>query len=324
MYPIKFNNLYYEKVWGNQDFKKIRDGVPNGKIGESWDVACHPKGISIVKNGKYNGMKLDELIEKLGSDLLGTKISRETFPLLIKLLSTSDKLSIQVHPNDEYATLHEGEMGKTESWYVLDAKEDSYIVLGTKNCTKEEFKKAIETGEVEKYMKKIQVKKGDVFYLKSGLIHTMGPGLIIAEIQQNSDTTYRVYDYNRGREVHINKALDVMNFNFEGKRSNGLKIERDNYNKIYYCLDEHFSLEVYDVINSFEEVSDEERFFIFTCVEGEGMIKYHNGEENIKLGDSILIPAKLGNYRIVGSCKLIKSYVPHVEKVENEILETIR
>lgn len=324
MYPLKFENLYYGKVWGGKDFKRFRDNVPVGKIGESWDVACHSNGISVIKNGKYKGTKLDELIEMKGKDLLGSKISKNGFPLLIKILNTSDKLSIQVHPDDEYAHTYEREMGKTEAWYVMEAKEGSSIILGTNGCTKEEFEKGIKDKDMEKYMNKIQVKKGDVYYLKSGLIHSMGPGIVIAEIQQNSDTTYRVHDYDRGREVHIEKALNVIDFNIEGKRSRGIKVEGDNYDKVYYCLNEHFALELYNIKNKLDETSDEERFFIFTCVEGNGLIKYNNIEVEINTGDSILIPANLGKYEIIGELRLLKSYMPSIDKVEGEILGLIK
>lgn len=259
-----------------------------------------------------------------GEDLIGMEISKDQFPLLIKVLNTSDKLSVQVHPDDEYALIHEKEMGKTEVWYVMEAKEGAFIILGTNGCTKEEFNKSIEDKNVESYMNKIEVKKGDVYYLRSGLIHSMGPGLVIAEIQQNSDTTYRVYDYDRDRELHIQKALDVIDFDAEGKRSNGLKIEMKEYDKTYYCLNKHFALELYDVKKSFQETSDEERFFIFTCVEGSGLIKYQDGEEKINIGDSILIPAGLGKYQIVGQLSLLKSYLPSVPKVERQILEPLR
>lgn len=324
MYPLKFENIYYEKVWGGQDLTRFRSDVPAGKIGESWDVACHPNGMSIVKNGVYKGIRLDELINMKGEDLIGTQISKEQFPLLVKILNTSDKLSVQVHPEDEYALIHEKEMGKTEVWYVMEAKEGAFIILGTNGCTKEEFKKGIEDKNVEEYMNKIEVKKGDVYYLKSGLIHSMGPGLVIAEIQQNSDTTYRVYDYDRGRELHIEKALDVIDFEVEGKRSNGLKIEMEDYDKTYYCLNKHFALELYDVKKGFQETSDEERFFVFTCVEGNGLIKYRDGEEKIHKGDSILIPARLGKYEIIGKLSLLKSYLPNIPKVERQILKSLR
>lgn len=324
MYPIKFENIYFEKIWGGRDLEIFRDNLPEGNIGESWDVACHSNGMSVVSNGEFKGMKLDELIKLKGSELIGTKISQEWFPLLVKFINARDKLSVQVHPDDEYGMKVEGEMGKTEVWYVVEAFEGANLVVGTKDCTKEQFRKAIETGELDKYLNRVPVKKGDVYFVKSGLIHAIGEGVIIAEIQQNSDTTYRVYDYNRGRELHIDKALDVVDLSLEGRKSEGLKIEREGYNKTYYCLCKDFSLELYDVLASFEEHSDEERFFIFTCVEGEGEIIYKDGIEKIKKGDSLLIPASLGEYKFSGRMKLLKSYVPDVKKVEKEILEVVK
>lgn len=325
MYPLKFEHIYFEKVWGSQALSTIRDNLPEGDIGESWDVACHEKAVSTVANGKYKGMKLDELIEQKKDLLLGKELINRKFPLLVKFLSPKEKLSVQVHPDDKYAMKYEdGELGKTEAWYIVEAKEGAYIILGTNGCTREQFIKAVEDGTVEEYMNKINVKKGDVYYLKSGLIHTMGPGIIVAEIQQNSDTTYRVYDYGRGRQTHLEKALDVIRFDYEGKKSEGLLVKKEGYDKIYYCLNEHFSLEIYDISESMTEKSDENRFYIFTAVDGKGIIYYDKGEVDFKKGDSILIPATLGEYCVRGNCKLIKSYVPDVEAVEKEILDIIK
>lgn len=324
MYPIKFKNIYFDKIWGGRDLELFRDNLPEGDIGESWDVACHPHGMSVVKNGEFKGTKLDELIELKGSELLGTKISKETFPLLIKLINAKDKLSVQVHPEDKYAMETEGELGKTEVWYVVEALTGANLVVGTKEgCTKEQFKKAIEEGKMEEYMNKIPVKKGEVYFVKSGLIHAIGEGVIIAEIQQNSDTTYRVYDYNRGRELHVEKALDVVDLDLRGERSTGVKVEGNGHSKVYYCVCDKFSLELYDVYEAFSESSDEERFYVFTCVEGNGKITYNNGSESIEKGESIFIPASLGAYKIEGNLKLLKSYVPDIEKLKNEILEVI-
>ncbi|MDD3225296.1 MAG: class I mannose-6-phosphate isomerase [Clostridium sp.] len=319
MYPLKFENLYYDKIWGGRDLEKYRNNLPEGKIGESWDVACHKHGMSVVANGEYTGERFDDLIKKLGNKLLGTRINLEKFPLLIKLINAKDKLSVQVHPNDKYAAEVEGELGKTETWYVVDAFEGANLVVGTKDCTKEQFEVALKNGTLDKYLNRIPVKKGEVYFVKSGLVHAIGEGVIIAEIQQSSDTTYRVYDYNRGRELHVKKAMDVIDFSLKGKRSKGLKVEDENYNKTYYNLCDKFSLELYEVKSSVKETSDKERFYIFTCVEGEGEIYYEEGNESIKSGDSILIPACLGNYEIKGKLKLVKSYVPDVKKVEDEI-----
>jgi mannose-6-phosphate isomerase len=323
MYPLKFENIYFEKIWGGRDLENFRDNLPEGNIGESWDVACHPHGTSVVANGKFKGIKLDELIKLKGDELLGTQIPKDWFPLLVKLINAKDKLSVQVHPNDKYAKEVEGEMGKTEVWYVVDAFEGANLVVGTKDCTKEEFKKAIESGNFDNLMNKVYVNKGDVYFVKSGLIHAIGEGVIIAEIQQNSDTTYRVYDYNRGRELHIDKALDVVDLNLRGEKSRGLKLEGDEYSKTYYCLCENFALELYDINKSLKECSDIERFYIFTVVDGEGEIIYKDGSEKIKKGDSLMIPAALGSYEIKGNIKLLKSYVPNVYKAQKEIINNV-
>lgn len=323
MYPLKFENIYYDKIWGGRDLELFRSNLPEGDIGESWDVACHPHGTSIIANGKFKGMKLDQLIRERGSEVTGSSIQADWFPLLVKLINAKDKLSVQVHPDDKYGKEVEGEMGKTEVWYVVEAFEGANLVVGTKDCTREQFKKAIETGEFDEFMNKIPVEKGDVYFVKSGLVHAIGEGVIIAEIQQNSDTTYRVYDYNRGRELHVEKALDVVDLSLRGEKSKGLKLQQKGYSKTYYCLCEHFALELYEVEESFKEFSDSERFYIFTAVDGEGVISFNGGSEEIKKGDSVLIPAALGEYEVKGNVKLLKSYVPDLEKAKTEILSKV-
>lgn len=324
MYPIKFNNLYYERIWGGKDLEKFRNDVPQGKtIGESWDIACHKNGTGTVINGELKGKKFDEIINMYKEELLGTKIGCGEFPLLIKLITAADKLSVQVHPDDEYAERVEKDSGKTESWYIIDAQKDAYIILGTKDCTKEQFKKAIEDENLEPYLKKVPVKKGDFFYVQSGLVHAICEGTLIAEIQQSADTTYRVYDYNRGREIHVQKALDVIDFSLDGKKSNGITLNNDGYKKTYLCLSEYFTVQKYDIKDKVSEHSDEERFYLLTCVDGNGSIKYKDGIEEIHMGDSMLIPATLGEYELTGNFTVLKSYVPDVKKEEKEILKVI-
>jgi mannose-6-phosphate isomerase len=318
---MKFENLYFDKVWGGRDLELFRENLPEGHIGESWDVACHKNGTSIVANGEFKGKALNQLIEAEGKNLVGTKISIKWFPLLIKLINSRESLSVQVHPNDEYAQKVENDMGKTEVWYVVEAIEGASLIVGTKErCTKEQLKEAIENGKLEEFMNKISVEKGDVYFIKSGLIHAIGQGVIIAEIQQNSDTTYRVYDYGRERELQIDKALDVLDLKLSGEKSSGIKIERKGYDKTYLCLCQDFSLEKYDIRAEVTEESDLERFFIITCVEGTGEIISRNSFVKINKGDSILIPAALGSYKLKGNMSLLKSYVPDLEKVKNEIL----
>lgn len=325
MYPIKFENLYYERIWGGKDLEKFRNNVPEGVIGESWDIACHKNGTGKVANGELKGKGFDEVIKEYGNKFLGNSISiDEDFPLLIKLITAKDKLSVQVHPNDEYAKRVENDLGKTEAWYVVDAEEGASLIVGTKDCDKETFKKAIEDGNLDKYLNKIPVKKGDFFYVQSGLVHAICEGILIAEIQQSSDTTYRVYDYNRGREIHVEKALDVIDFSLKGENTQGITIKNDGYDKTYLCLGEYFTIQKYEVNTSVKEASDEDRFYLFTCVDGEGTIKYNGGEEKISMGDSIFIPASLGEYELCGKVTLLKSYVPDVKIEEENIIKVVR
>ena len=309
MYPIRFENLYYSKIWGGRDFTSFRDNVPEGMIGETWDIACHKNGMSVVENGEFKGMKFDELINKLGHELVGTKISTETFPLLVKLINSKEKLSVQVHPGDEYARIHENEYGKTEAWYVIDAKPGASLIVGTKDCTKEEFEKALAENRVEECLNKIEVKKGDCFLIDSGLVHAICEGVIIAEIQQNSDVTYRLYDYGRPREMHIEKSLDVINFSLQCKNlSNNVAENFDGYKKTFLCENEYFHMEKLEIEESYKDSSDVERFHMYTVVDGEGVIESKDYKLEIKKGDSIFIPATLGEYVIKGNVVAIKSW----------------
>lgn len=308
MYPIKFENLYYEKIWGGRDLEKFRDNLPEGDIGESWDIACHPNGIGVVKNGEDKGSRFDDLIKKYENSLVGSKVSIEKLPLLVKLINSKEKLSVQVHPGDEYAAKYEGDYGKTEAWYVLDAKPNASLIVGTKNCTKEEFEIAIKSGEVEKYLNKIDVKKGDCFLINSGLIHAICEGVIIAEIQQNSDITYRVYDYGRPREIHVEKALEVTNFDLQCENLKGEEISFDGFKKSLLCKNEYFGIEKLTIDEALKDSSDVEKFDILTCVEGEGIIEGNGYSEKIKMGDSYLMPATLGNYEVRGQLTVLKSY----------------
>ena len=308
MYPIKFENLYYEKIWGGRDFEKFRDDLPEGEIGESWDIAFHKNGTGIVANGELKGLSFKEIIKKYGHKLVGEKVSTEKFPLLVKLINSKEKLSVQVHPNDKYAKEVENDFGKTEAWYVIDAKPDSYLIVGTKNCTKKEFEKAIKENKVEDYLNKVNVKKGDCYLIKSGTVHAICEGLIIAEIQQNSDLTYRVYDYGRPREIHVEKALEVIDFELVPENLCDKElVEYDGYKKSELTKNEYFAMDKIVVEKEYKDKSNTDHFDIYTCVDGTGVIEGEGFKEEIKMGDSYLIPATMGEYVIKGSVTVIKS-----------------
>lgn len=310
MYPIKFDNIYFDKIWGGRDLKHFRNNLPDGKIGESWDISSHGETQSIVANGCYKGLTLRELIQQEGESLLGTEIRGDRFPLLLKLINAADTLSVQVHPDDVYARLKENDMGKTECWYIVEASAQASIIIGTKNCDKEIFRKAIEDGKVKEFLNKIPVKKGEFYFVPSGMVHAIGSGVIIAEIQQNSDLTYRVYDYERGRELHIKKALDVIDFDLKGEKSSGIVEMMVGCKKTRLVNCNKFAVVRYEIQDKVTESSNSEKFYLFTAVEGFGCIVYKDGIELINKGDSFMIPASLGTYTIKGNITLLKSYVP--------------
>lgn len=319
LYPLKFDNIYIEKIWGGRDFELFRNNLPEGSIGETWDVSCYPDGISAIINGKYAGTDLKTLIETLQGQLVGDDMPTDTLPVMLRLVNPRDKLSIQVHPTDAYARSKGMESGKTEAWYVMETFENPFLYIGTQGCNEQEFKESIISGDVERYMKRYDVKKGDVFLLQSGAVHAMGSDLIVVEIGQNSNTTFRLFDYGRGREVDIEEALQVVDLHIPVGRSMGLKIECDGYSRTICFAHEAFAWEVYDIKNMMSARMDKSRFCIYTCVEGCGIIKYKNGKEYLKCAESVLMPAYLGEYEIQGKCKLLKSYVPDLKKLRQEI-----
>ena len=304
MYPLKFNNLYFKKVWGSNYLKGFRNNITESGVGESWDLTCHKSGMSVVANGEYSGRTLISLIKQFGAEILGEDIWKEgfienDFPIMIKVITAGEDLSIQVHPSDEYALTHENQNGKIECWYIVQCEEGAEIVLGTIPCDKYEFIEACKSGHVDKYIKRIKVFPGDVFVIKPGLIHSIGKGIVLAEFQQNSDLTYRVFDFNRGRELHIDKATEVINMEIMGMKSSEKII---NLNK--------FLLNFCDVEGSRIFRGNKQHFYTLTCVEGEGCVLYGNGKKtetmNISTLDTIFIPASLNQYIIKGNMKLIK------------------
>jgi mannose-6-phosphate isomerase len=322
-YPLKFDHKYIEKIWGGRKLESFRSDLPDGKIGESWDISVQKDKISIVENGKLKGKSLKELTEMFPVQILGEEIEEEKFPFLFKIIDAHSQLSIQVHPDQRYASKNKGESSKIEAWYIMDAEEDSHLIVGTKDCSESEFKKAVQNNEINEYVNKIKVEKGDVFFIKPGLLHAIGSGIMVAEIQQSSDTTYRIYDYGRDRELHLAKALDVIDFKMHSTKRKGLKISADDYDYTYYCLHDNLAMDIIDIKNTYKFNGDRERFHILSVLEGSGMISWKDKEMKLEKTESLLIPAYMGEYIIKGEVKLMKSYLPDLEQTKNEILDII-
>ena len=335
LYPLLFEPIYKSRIWGGERIGQIFDRqLPSNDIGESWDVACHKNGTSLIANGPHKGRALDELIEEYGRRLMGTALDEkdiEKFPLLIKILDASQLLSVQVHPGDEYAALHEnGELGKTEMWYIIDAEPDAYLYYGVKpGVDADAFRAAIERGDVEPYLCALKVEEGDVLYIPSGMVHAIGSGIVICEIQQNSDTTYRVFDWNRTddegnpRELHTDKALDVIDFEgrYPSEKVKGIRVDVDGGFKTYFVAGPYFAMEKLEIERGMDETAEGDKFYILTIVSGQGSIDYDGGSQPFKAGDSIMIPAGLGEYTIRGGATVLKSYIPDREKDIISVLE---
>lgn len=224
LYPLTFTPVLKDYIWGGRNLEKLGRDLPEGIIAESWEIAGHEDGTTVVNNGRFAGQPLTQVHQELGLDLIGSNCQwaqdRGKFPLLIKILDANKQLSVQVHPKDDYALEHEGnELGKTEMWVVLAAKPDAKLQLGVKKgTTPEQFRKGIEGGNLEPYLHYVPVQAGDHVCVPAGTLHAIMDGIMIAEIQQNSNTTYRVYDWNRvgsdgnPRPLHVDKALDVIDF----------------------------------------------------------------------------------------------------------------
>ena len=224
IYPLLFQPVLKDYVWGGRTLaERLGRALPAGTVAESWEIAAHEDGATLVSNGRFAGQPLTAVHAALGLDLIGVNSAwaqaRGKFPLLVKLLDAHDKLSVQVHPDDEYALAYEGnELGKTEMWVVLHAKPGAQVILGVRaGTTAADFRQAIAAGTLERYLHTVPIVSGDFVCVPSGTVHAILGGALIAEIQQNSNTTYRVYDWNRaqdgrGRSLHVDKALDVINF----------------------------------------------------------------------------------------------------------------
>ena len=316
-YPIKTNPIFKQYIWGGSALAdRFGKPIADNFAAESWEISCHPDGPCTIANGAYAGMQLQEALDKYPNELLGNT-RYETFPLLVKLLDANQDLSVQVHPDDAYANLHEnGSLGKTEMWYVIDAKPDAKLVYGLKpGATRNSFRTAIENGTLEQILNYVPVKKGDSFFIPAGTLHAICGGLLIAEIQQSSNTTYRVYDYNRKdadgnlRPLHVEKAVDVTSMEPVADSGAQPPVTIDGNIVTVLASCPLFETVKYDISASVA-IDGRDTFELLIFTEGSGAIAYAGGEEPFTAGDSFFIPAALGGYHINGACEVLRSYIP--------------
>lgn len=306
MYAMLMEGVCKEKIWGGHHLEAYGKKMGKKKIGESWEIACHKEGVSRVKNGRYKGLSLADLLTDESHEIFLE--SMEKFPLLIKYIDATDNLSLQVHPDDAYSKqLNEG---KTEAWYIIEAEEDAEIILGTSETSLEELRVHIEDNEEYDYVNHIPVKPGELYFVPAGTVHAIGKGIVLLEIQQNSDVTFRIYDYQRGRDLHLEEAKEVVKLDAPYRKCEGEVDVQETYTLTTYLEEPEFVIEKIEINNQFKEKNEQHDFHLVSCIEGQGMVIHEEGYTVFQKGDSLLLPAKLGSYRIAGYATLIRSYIP--------------
>lgn len=309
--PIFLKPVFKEKIWGGNRLKSVFGfDIPNVKIGEEWAISAHPHGVSVVENGEFSGQKLDKLW-KDHKELFGNP-EESVFPLLVKILDAEDKLSVQVHPDNQYGMEHEGELGKTECWYIIDGEPGSEIIYGHHAKTREELVEMISEGRWDDLLKRVPVKKGDFFYVPSGMVHAIGKGIMILETQQNSDTTYRVYDYDRKdengqtRELHIQQSIDVMTVPEKTPQLQIKAVRKEQSSIITYLETDFFNVFKWNIkgIISFKKQAP---YTLATVLEGVGELVIVDQTYLLEKGASFILPDEIKEWTVQGELAIIAS-----------------
>ena len=322
LYPLKFKTIYKDKIWGGQKIKtylhKDFGALPN--CGETWEISGVKSDVSVVANGDLEGESLAVLLEKYKDELVGKKVYDHfgnIFPLLVKFIDANEDLSIQVHPDDELAKKRHNSFGKTEMWYVIEADPGSTLIAGfNKELTEQEYVDKFNSGHLTDVLNKEDVTAGDVFFLPAGRVHTIGKGLLIAEIQQTSDITYRIYDFDRvddkgdRRELHTEEALAAIDYKYYPEYKTSYEPEMNQTVKLVSCP--YFTTNLLDFTESTsKDYSNLDSFVIYVCVDGGFTVKYDGAHYPVTIGDCILLPKSVDKVELetTGGFKILESYI---------------
>ena len=316
-YPLQFEPIFKERIWGGEKLKMLLNkSIKSAITGESWELSTVEGDVSIVANGEWKGKSLTAIIDNDPEAILGTEVYArfgKQFPLLFKYLDAREDLSIQVHPNDELAKKRHNSFGKTEMWYIMQADDDARIIVGFKEKSNaSEYLENLENKTLLSILDDVKVKSGDVFFLETGTVHAIGAGLMVAEIQQTSDITYRLYDFDRvdasgnTRELHIDLALEAINYNnVETKKEYTKKINSSN--KIVDCP--YFTTNFIPLDGEISISKTGKSFTVFMCIEGTFEIEYNNLKTQYKKGDTVLIPAAMKVFILSGKASILEIYI---------------
>lgn len=317
IYPLQFEPILKERIWGGEKLQTVLNKPIVSKItGESWELSTVEGDVSVVANGDLKGKSLTELINELPNEILGTEVYArfgKQFPLLFKYLDAREDLSIQVHPNDKLAKERHNSFGKTEMWYVMQADTDARIIVGFKeDSSKEEYVAHLNNKSLESILDGVKAKAGDVFFLETGTVHAIGAGLVVAEIQQTSDITYRLYDFDRvdaqgnKRELHVDLALDAINYNKVDTYKNYDKTENES-NGIVDCP--YFTTNFIPLNGEKNTIKNGNSFTVLMCIDGNFELEIENENYQYAKGDTILVPAAVKNFTLKGTASILEVYI---------------
>lgn len=315
LYPLSFTPILKERIWGGTKLQTVlHKSVVSKSVGESWELSAVSDDISVVNNGAAKGKTLTQLIDEYPEAMLGEKVLSKfgkQFPLLFKFIDAKEDLSIQVHPNDQLAQARHQSFGKTEMWYIMQADENARLIVGfNKESTQTDYLSHLQTNSLTKLLKEYPVQIGDVFFLETGTIHAIGAGILLAEIQQTSDITYRLYDWGRvddkgiARELHTDLALEAINYN-----TTKSKVTYDNVveNKLVTVVDSvYFKTNYLQLSTSYSWIKKEDAFTVFMCVEGKCTLTHEGELFSLVKGQTILIPASITHFLLEGSATLLE------------------
>jgi mannose-6-phosphate isomerase len=316
-YPLQFDPILKERIWGGEKLKTVLHKPITSKItGESWELSTVEGDVSVIANGDWKGKSLTDIINECPNEILGTAVHAQfgkQFPLLFKYLDAREDLSIQVHPNDELAKKRHNSFGKTEMWYIMQADDDARIIVGFKEKSNaNDYLENLKNKTVLSILDDVKVKAGDVFFLETGTVHAIGAGLVVAEIQQTSDITYRLYDFERidasgnTRELHVDLALDAINYNVVETQKEYTK-KMNESNTVVDCP--YFTTNFIPLDGVITVSKSGESFTVYMCVAGTFEIEYNNSKLQYKRGDTVLIPAAMNAFVLQGKASLLEVFI---------------
>jgi mannose-6-phosphate isomerase len=316
-YPLQFDPILKERIWGGTKLKTYLNKPISSEItGESWEISTVENDVSVVSSGSFKGKSLNELIEEFPNEILGTEVYKrfgKQFPLLFKYLDAREDLSIQLHPNDVLAKKRHNSFGKTEMWYVMQADQDARLIVGFKQKSNpEQYLENLKNKTILDLLDTKKVSKGDVFFLETGTIHAIGAGIVIAEIQQTSDITYRIYDFERKdsngneRDLHNDLALEAINYEVVDAEKKYAKVENIS-NEIVDC--QYFTTNIIPLEGKIEIVKNQESFRVYMCVDGTFELNYDSENYKYQKGNTVLIPAAMNEFEISGKASVLEIYI---------------